>query len=126
MASPAERFAGIYPILSSSNEEETLGSLLVEVAPLEVIWSRYFDGDLPEDWADYRQATAILAGFTEREFVILDFEVSAFITDTYLKVRGAENRILEILLESNGRARMATKEGENITMYNLGEPVVSE
>ena len=126
VASPANRFAGIYPILSSTDEEEVLGGLLVDVAPLEVIWGRYFDGDLPDDWMDFREATAILAGFTEREFVILDFEVSAFITDTYLKIRGAENRILEILLESNGRARMATKEGEHVTMYQLGEPTPLE
>lgn len=117
-ATPAQAFIGLYQIVEANEspvaEEEYL---LLDADRLEVIWGRYADGDLPENLVPYKDEPVIIAGFTNRDFVILKFEEFSVIRGDYLRMEGADEQLFEILRLAGGGARVATRKNGIVNRY---------
>src|SRR3989338_4633902 len=122
VAGGATQFVGIYNIVSPppSGEPEYL---VVDNGTLQEIWDKYADSPLPGDLVQYKDEMTILAGFTDRDFLILAFEALSTITDRYLKILGGDDDLLELLRRPEGRYDLGTRAAGQVQIYLLDPPM---
>lgn len=119
-ASEASRFVGWYHILAPAQPKKEY--LLIDTGTLLEIWNKYASSPLPEDLQKYKDEPTILAGFTNRDFLILCFEQTAVVADRYLSVGGGQGDQLDLYRRDDGSFDMATKQNGNVDRYLLASP----
>ncbi len=124
-ATPAQSFRGMYPLMEADGQPVTPDSeyLIVDADILEIIWRKYAGGDLPPNLEQYRNEPSIIAGFTDREFVILSFEAFSMVTENYLRMTSGDEMRFEFFRQPDGTYLVGTiKEGSN-NRYLTGSPL---
>ena len=122
LAGNAAQFVGIYNIVSPPPQGEP-EYFLVDNDTLQVIWDRYAESTLPADLEPYKNELVILAGFTDRDFLILAFEEVSTIQPRYLKLLGSEDELIELYQRTDGRYDMGTRQAGQVQIYLLDAPV---
>lgn len=126
-AGAADQFRGWYQVLSSTNSsaEQPKPYLLVDVDTMENIWLKYGDGGpLPKNLEPYRTESTILAGFTQKDFLILALERQALVSGDFMRIEGGGDRLMELKLTGTG-AIAGTRDNGQITRYQLAAPVAN-
>lgn len=120
-AASATHFVGAYKILSGDQKADEY--LVIDNGTLQQIWDKYADEPLPASLVPYKEEPTILAGFTNRDFLILAFEVYSTITARFLQMEGGEGEVLEVFKRDDGLNDAATKQAGAIRRYLLAAPV---
>lgn len=121
-AASARHFVGAYRILTPPPADGDQ-YLVVDNGTLLEIWTKYADSPLPPDLQQYKDEPTILAGFTNREFLILAFEAFSTILDRYLRIASGDSDLLELYRRDDGQFDSGTRWDGKVDRYLLAPPV---
>ena len=116
----ADAFKGVYPILSPADPDKP-SYLLVDTNTLEVIWSKYASGPLPNDLADIKNSPVIIAAITNTNIVFLSLESNSLVGTNFLHLSG-DGSTFELARQPNGQSQLGISQNGAISTYLLDVP----
>ncbi|NUM88289.1 MAG: hypothetical protein HUU37_03710 [Bdellovibrionales bacterium] len=122
LANRMDSFRGWHEILSSDAGVQRKEWFLLDVDSLENIWQRYGEGKLPDDWIPVKDEIGVLAGFTNRQALLLTMESNFLVGDNFASVFLGNGLGMEIRRRPDGTSDMAFQENRAVSRYWLAPP----
>ncbi|RYZ95486.1 MAG: hypothetical protein EOP11_24850 [Proteobacteria bacterium] len=122
-AGNAAPFKGVYDIVEPTYPNNPgRHYMLVDVDTLEKIWASYSRTELPANLVPFKDETAVIVGFNDRDTLFLTFEKMVLTTPTYMSISGVESSQLELQRNADGTFLAAVQEHGSVSRLKLSAP----